>query len=109
MAPDGSLPDKAGPGAGRQDFVLVPTEDVNLTADWDRLGRAARLDYLREQHVQLDGDIRARIPDLSVEYLSGAGSWIVRTATPTPLLALRQRLAGLPIQVADDDRFTTLP
>lgn len=97
-----------GHSEGPSDFVLVPLAEMTLPANWEDLSRTARLDYFREQYAELDRCIRARIPDLSVEYLSGASSWNVRSASPIAPDLLRHRLSGLPVRVADEDRYFAL-
>jgi len=97
-----------GPSDGLLDFVLVPLAETRLPADWEDRDRVARLDYFREQHAELDRQIRARLPDLSVEYLSGAGSWNVHSASRVTADALRERLSGLPVQVANQGRYFSL-
>ncbi len=89
-------------------FLVVPTDDPSGHADWEGLDRAGRMAFLSEQLEELGAQIRARLGDLDLEYLEGAGAWTVRSDEPRERDELVERLRGLPVQVATDDRFYAL-
>lgn len=86
---------------------MVPTQDPALPANFEALDRVGRLTAMERAWDDLDERIRRCLPDMSVEFLSGASTWVVRSETPIPVVTLRQRLAGVPVRVADDERFST--
>lgn len=108
MEPEESLPESTQGLPARDTFLLVPVAGPEQATDWDSLGRGERLARIQGQYASLDEQVRGRLSDLSVEYLAGAGSWIVRCAEPTVPGSLRRRLAGLAVEVADDNRFEAL-
>jgi hypothetical protein len=108
VEPEESSPDGKKRWGENSVFVVIPTQEPSYPVDFETLGRAQRLAAMEASWMDLDGQIRGRIPDLSVEFLSGASTWIVRSETPMPIMTLRQRLAGLPVSVADETRLSTL-
>lgn len=86
-------------------FLLIPTEDPTTSTDWDHLDRGARIEHLRRSRAGLDAQIRARLGGLELEYMDGVGGWTVRTDIPTDRQTLIDKLKGLPVEVAPDDRF----
>jgi hypothetical protein len=89
-------------------FLLIPTDDPTVSTDWDQLDRAARMEHLRRSRAGLGAQIRARLGTLELEYMEGVGSWTVRTPAPTDRQTLIDKLKGLPVEVAPDDRFYAL-
>ena len=89
-------------------FLVVPTDDPADQEDWGGLDRAARMERLRSQLAGLGAQIRARLGGLDLEYLEGAGAWTVRSPEPREREELVRKLAGLPVEVATDDRFYAL-
>lgn len=53
----------------------------------------------------LDGPIRDRLGGYEIEFLEGIGAWNVRAPGGATADGLRQKLADLPVDVADDTRF----
>ena len=80
MEPEESLPESTQGLPARDTFLLVPVAGPEQATDWDSLGRGERLARIQGQYASLDEQVRGRLSDLSVEYLAGAGSWIVRCA-----------------------------
>ena len=89
-------------------FLVVPTNDPTSHEDWAQLDRGARMERLQSQLAQLGAEIRARLHGLDLEYLEGAGIWTVRSRLPKKREELVEKLAGLPVEVATDDRFYAL-
>ena len=89
-------------------FLVVPTGDPTNEEGWEQLDRDARMARLRSEMAELGERIRARLPGLELEYMEGAGAWTVRSATPKTREELLDKLAGLPVDVAPDDRFYAL-
>ena len=86
-------------------FLVVPTDDPARHEDWDRLDRAARMERLRSEMEELGAKIRARLADVELEYLEGAGAWTARSRSPKSREEMVEKLSGLPVEVATDDRF----
>ncbi|MEA3064787.1 MAG: hypothetical protein QOJ27_1233 [Sphingomonadales bacterium] len=89
-------------------FLVVPTGEPAEDADWNALDRTARIDRLQSHLAELGEQIGARLGELDLEYLEGAGAWTVRSREPKERQELVDRLAGLPVEVATDDRFYAL-
>jgi hypothetical protein len=89
-------------------FIVVPTVDPTEHEDWDRLDRAARLERIQNELEGLGAQIRARLKGLELTFMEGAGAWTVRTPAPKTREELVKKLAGLPVDVATDDRFYAL-
>lgn len=89
-------------------FLVVPTGDPTNQEDWEQLDRDARMERLRSELAELGAQIRARLGGIELEYLEGAGAWTVRSAAPKTREELVEKLAGLPVEVAPDDRFYAL-
>jgi hypothetical protein len=86
-------------------FLLIPTDDPALSQDWGQLDRATRIARLQRSHADLGARIQQRLAGLELEYLGGVGGWTVRTRTPTDRQALVEKLEGLPVEVAPNDKF----
>lgn len=89
-------------------FLLVPTGDPPQIEGLEKLDRAGRLLALTESRSGLDAEIRQRLAGLDVTFLEGAGMWTADAPTSIEPDEMRRRLAGLPIEVAEDSRFTTM-
>lgn len=89
-------------------FLLIPTDDPAAGEDWNKLDRKSRIERLQKVRADLGERIRARLGVLQLEYMGGVGSWTVRTQTPTDRQTLIDKLEGLPVEVAPDDRFHEL-
>jgi hypothetical protein len=89
-------------------FLLVPTDRPTRHEDWDGLDRAARMERLRSELAELGAKIRSRLPDVDLEYLEGAGAWTARSQSAKRREELVEKLSGLPVEVATDDRFYAL-
>ena len=86
-------------------FLLVPTDEPSQSADWSRLDRGARLQRVLHQRETLGALIRERLKDVEVEFLGGVGAWTVRTNGLTDRQSIVDKLQGLPVSVAPDDKF----
>ena len=87
-------------------FLVLPLEApaaIDASAS-----RADSLVKLAQGSAGLDAELRGRLPDFDVEYLAGLGGWTVRTAHDLPTAALRDRLHGLDVEVAEDSEFSAL-
>jgi hypothetical protein len=62
----------------------------------------------RADRAELGEQIRARLADVELEYLEGAGVWTARSIAPATREELVARLVGLPVDVASDDRFDAI-
>jgi hypothetical protein len=89
-------------------FLIVPTDDPAGDANWEKLDRAGRMAFLARQLAELGALIRARLGGLELEYLEGAGAWTARSDVPREREELVEKLRGLPVEVATDDRFYPL-
>lgn len=89
-------------------FFIIPTEATEPDEDWDSLGRGARLERLLHRRDALDAQIRSRLHDMDIEYLKGMDGWTVRSERPANRDEVIQRLQGLPLSVAPDERFNAL-
>lgn len=90
-------------------FFIVPIHDLLVGERLEELDRAARLDRLNMRFADLGALIRARIPDLEMEFLEGLGGWTVRTNLPLDRSEITRKLDGLPVEVAPDERFYAAP
>lgn len=55
--------------------------------------------------AELESRIRARLDSGEVEFLAGIDAWTVRLPGAHSAASLRRKLAGLPVEVADDQPF----
>lgn len=76
-----------------------------MDEDWSALDRTSRIERLESRLAELGAQIGARLSGLDLEYMQGAGAWTVRSREPKERDELAERLAGLPVEVATDDRF----
>jgi hypothetical protein len=89
-------------------FLVVPIAEPDGGKDWDGLDRGARMKRLEKHFAKLGAEICARLGAADVEYLEGAGMWTVRSPTLEERGQLVEKLKGLPVEVAPDDRFFAL-
>jgi hypothetical protein len=58
--------------------------------------------------ARLDARIRKRVDNADVEFMSGIEAWTIRVPIGTTLHDLRQRLNGLPVEIAEDKALYAL-
>ena len=89
-------------------FLVVPTGDPTSDEDLEGLDRSARIARLEDRWADLDMKIRARLHGFELEFLAGVGTWTVRTTRRGARGEVVAKLAGLPVEVAPDERFHAL-
>jgi hypothetical protein len=86
-------------------FLIVPVDSSISYEGWESLDRVGRLDALHSQLADLGKQIQARLPAFELEFLEGLGGWTARSKAPTTRSELIEKLAGLPVEVAPEQRL----
>jgi len=93
-------------------FMVVPLEELLPPAAvpaapprGDPGTRAAAPADAPVPRATLEARIRARLDAGEVEFMAGVDAWTVRLPGTHSAASLRARLAGLPVEVADDQPF----
>ena len=89
-------------------FLIVPLERIDTGDDWASLSRQARLDRRRDLVRFLTEAIREWLAGMDVDELAGVGGWTVRTRASESRKSIVEKLQGLPVEVAPNDRFEAI-